>query len=479
LAFDTDVVQRTARGALRTPSCGRGASQARRVLFVSYAFPPAGGVSVQRVTKFIKYLPSFGWSSSVLTVANPSVPMFDHSMSDEIPADTLVRRARTFEPSYATKSIVAASTAGETRGALSRVKGATKDIARKLSNLALQPDSQILWRPHALREGTKLLQEVPHDLIFATGPPFSSFLLGRTLAKRAKLPLILDYRDEWNFTTYWENKRTGRLESFVQARMQRSVLRAADMLLATTAATADELKRNVAAAGGSADVAYIYNGFDPPDYPTVDDSQQPRVDYGHGVDLFRMAFVGTLWNLTPISPLVEAIKALTSRSPELVARIELVVAGRRTAQQESILDALATTPIKLVRLPFVSHKEAIKLMCDSDALLLINADLPTTHRLVNAKTFEYMAARRPIFVIAPQGELWTLLRDLPGTILTEPGEPLRIADGLAVAIQRWQRRGGFERKDWDVSRFERRHLAGELAGILDGLAAGRRGAGTR
>ncbi len=80
----------------------------RRVLVVAYVFPPAGGAGVQRVTKFVKYLPEFGWDCSVLTVANPSVPVFDETLAKEIPESTVVRQARTLEPGYALKNAVSA-----------------------------------------------------------------------------------------------------------------------------------------------------------------------------------------------------------------------------------------------------------------------------------------------------------------------------------------------------------------------------------
>lgn len=452
------------RGGMPAPA------QPRRVLFIAYAFPPVGGVSVQRITKFVKYLPEFGWSSSVLTVANPSVPIFDESLMDEIPAGTLIRRARTLEPGYRFKSAVGASdAAAEPSGLAARAAKGVNSRVRHAVNKVLQPDSQILWRPFALREGSKLLREVRHDAIVATGPPFSSLLLGLTLSKRSGVPLIVDYRDEWGFMTYWENKNFGQIERVVQGRMQLHILKSADFVLATTPATADELRRLVAASGGTAGVDYIYNGFDPSDFSNAG-SSDAREDYGFGRDLYRLSFVGTLWNLTPIGPVVDAILALAARAPELVEKLEFVVAGRRTSQQEAELDRLASCGVRLVRLPFMPHKDAIKLMCRSDALLLINADLPNTQRLINAKTFEYMAARRPIFVTAPHGELWRLLRELPGTMLARPGDVDVIAANLESSIGDWRRGTVYDPGEWDLANYDRRHLAGRLASHLDPLA---------
>lgn len=463
-------VQAYISNVVATPATNSG--KPRRALFVAYAFPPVGGVSVQRVTKFIKYLPEFGWTSSVLTVANPSVPLMDDTLSKEIPPDTIIRRARTFEPGYRLKSAVAKSQASQSDSIVGRAATATRAMARKTFNLVMQPDPQILWRPHALREGLKLLREIPHDAIVATGPPFSSMMLAVTLSKRTGVPLIVDYRDEWSMMTYWENKNFGNISHFVQSRMQTHVLKSADFVLATTPSTAHELSSLVTAAKGHARTDFIYNGFDASDYPSPANASD-RVDYGNGTGLFRMSFAGTLWNVTPIGPVVDGILKLCEKAPDIAAKIELVIAGRRTAAQDDELDRLASTPVKLVRLSFLAHKDAIGLMCGSDALLLINADLPNANRLVNAKTFEYMAARKPIFVVAPQGDLWDMLGGIPNSSLARPEATDKIAENLEAAITRWQSGDLTDGVGFDLSKYERRHLTGRLAGILDRLVQSR------
>src|SRR4029453_3329548 len=104
----------------------------------------------------------------------------------------------------------------------------------------------------------KLLREVAHDAILVSAPPFSSFLIGTALAAGAGLPLVLDYRDEWNISSaYWENKRVGRLSQRLQQAMQRRVVRQASALLATTRASAAALEEGPREAGGGAFVPHI------------------------------------------------------------------------------------------------------------------------------------------------------------------------------------------------------------------------------
>src|SRR5262245_29395997 len=100
---------------------------AKRVLFVSYLFPPVGGVGTQRVTKFVKYLPQFGWQTSVLTVSNPSVPLLDESLLADIPPGTIIRRAKTYEPGYSLKKAI--SGGGQKGSAGNRVVKLLKGLA--------------------------------------------------------------------------------------------------------------------------------------------------------------------------------------------------------------------------------------------------------------------------------------------------------------------------------------------------------------
>lgn len=445
------------------------ASHPRRVLFVSYLFPPVGGVGVQRVTKFVKFLPEFGWQSSVLTVANPSVPLNDESLLKDIPAGTILRRAKTYEPGYALKQAVAA---GADRSG-NRLLGAVKSAARRVANLLLQPDPQILWHPRAYRSGLNLLQSVRHEAIVATGPPFSSLLLGARLSRRTGLPLILDYRDEWDISnTYWENKGQGWLANAIQAHQQARVMRAAKVLLATTPSSASVIEETARRAGSQAESTFIYNGFDPGDFPA---SSTLKRDFGHGTERFRLAFIGTLWNLNSIEPVVEALQQFAARSPHLAAGTELLLAGRRTADQEAILDRLRATPLAITRLPFVSHGEAVELMQSADSLLMLNADLPKTERIINAKTFEYMAAKRPLFVVAPEGDVWDVVRDLPGTILCRPRDREEIVKKLEFASERYRCGVRYEDAHWGIRRFHRRTLTEEFAKLLDSVMTNKRG----
>ncbi len=443
----------------------------KRVLLVAYLFPPTGGAGVQRAAKFVKYLPQHGWSPSVLTVSNPSVPVFDDSLTADIADGTIIRRAKTLEPGYALKQAVSASQEQQNCKP-SFVKRTIKNVARAAGNFVLQPDSQILWLPDAIREGLRLLDEIHHDAIMVTAPPYSSFLVGATLSRRTGIPLVLDYRDEWDISNaYWENKQKEPVSRWIQARMQRSVVRAASALIATTQSSADSLAKIAQTAGSAASVSHIYNGFDADDF-TSQVSTSTNTATSTSPRRYRLSYVGTLWNLTSVEPLVKAVQELSRRAPRLAEQLEIVFVGRRTGPQDQLLDQLHGLPCELIRHDYLDHPAAVELMQSSDGLVVLMSDVPHAGRVVPAKIFEYMAARRSILSITPAGEVSQIFSGCPLAHLHVPSDIDGIVETLSLEIQRHQDNLSFDSPIWDADRFNREHLAGELADVLDGVLDG-------
>lgn len=449
-------------------------TEQRRVLLVAYQFPPVGGAGVQRVAKFTKYLPRHHWDVSVLTVSNPSVPVADPSLAAEIPAETLFCRAPSWEPGYGWKKSLNAAAAPTSRWA--RAKGQVRQALKKLATVALQPDPQILWVPQAIRYGLKLLKEVPHQAIMVSGPPFSAFLVGAELSRRSSLPLVLDYHDEWSISNrYWENKSSDGLSRRIQTWMQQRVLRQASLVLATTRRSVASLQDEVARCGRAIPVRCLYNGFDAEDLPAIAEdagaagmssSNVPADSTRRDSSMFRLAHIGTLWNLTTARPLIEAIERLAVDRADLAARLELEIVGRCTPEEETLLQRIERLPCRLLRRDYVDHPLAVEAMGQADQLCLLLADVPGAERVVPAKVFEYLATGRELLAIAPPGEVTELLRGQAGVAQFAPHDVAGIAAHLVRRLEAATPGQLFPR---ELARFERQHQASELADLLDQL----------
>ena len=426
---------------------------ASRVLMVCYAFPPTGGGGVQRSVKFVKYLPEFGWRPTVLTVSNPSVPVQDSDLASEVDPTIEVIRARTLEPSYSAKQRVVAS------GDSSRFS--IKSVARGAAMMLLQPDPQVLWNPFAYQAAKKHLRRVPHDAIYVTGPPFSSFLIGRKLKQKFNLPLVVDFRDEWLLAIkYLENHQRGSFSHGRQVAMMRKVLRSADAVLATTQASATELRRYTEQVGGHAKVQCVYNGYDEDDFGSAPMSDERRA--GTESRRLRIVYTGTLWNLTDISPLVQSLLSLASTSADAASKIELVIAGRLAPEQQALVDQIDETPIEVRCCGYLPHRESVALARSADLLLLLLSDQPGAERVVPAKLFEYLAIGKPILAICGAGETKQLLKQAEQKFNFSPNDQ----EGIANFIRSYLDQPPSFTLARNIKRFSRRELTQQLADVL-------------
>jgi hypothetical protein len=205
----------------------------------------------------------------------------------------------------------------------------------------------------------------------------------------------------------------------------------------------------------------IYNGFD------ADDFQHfiPRAVRRKRV---RLVYVGTLWNLTDVSPLVTAVERLVARNPTLAQRLEISIVGRRTAKQERWLDRLEQTPVRILRQGYVDHATAICEMREADVLCLLLADADGAERVVPAKLFEYLAANRTILAIVPPGEAQGILREQRHCHVCHPAEPDCIVSHLEQVVRVAEQPAA--RVVAQPHQYSRAHQAAELAEILDTVA---------
>lgn len=437
-----------------------------RVLLIAYSFPPVGGAGVQRPVKWVKYLQRSGWDVTVLTPSNPSVPVIDESLLREVPPETQFIRPATWEPDYRVKQQLAGkgdATASPRRWQPGRwVKG----LVRSAIKLGLQPDPQILWYPNAVSAATQTLRRVKHDAILCTAPPYSSFLIGRRLKQRFGLPLILDYRDEWDLSSrYLEHASRDRWSGFIQERQQAAVLRSADAVLATTQASIDHLQQRLDRLQHAARTACIYNGFDAEDFEP--DSAARPVE-PKAPNSFRLVYTGTLWNLTDVAPLVTAIERLQQTAPALAARLEFVSVGRKTPDQLAILQRLTHTDCRWINRDYCDHAEVLSWLDSADALCLLLSDVPGAERVVPAKLFEYLASRKELLAIVPAGEAASIVARCAAASHMSPQDSSDICAWLLDRLQTGSRRCS----DADVSlidEFSRERQTAQLVELLNDL----------
>lgn len=420
-----------------------------RTLVVSYVFPPVGGAGVQRVTKLVKYLPLHGIHADVLTAKDPSVPLQDESLLRDIPAQTQVLRARTFEPGYGAKELAWRTVANERTGRTMALKGRAVAMGRRL----LIPDPQLLWLPAAqLALARRLTGSQPDDVIFISGPPFSQFLLAGLSRLRRGTAVVLDYRDEWTMTSSaYEMSAATQLNH----KLESAVLRCAH---AVTTAT-EEFRQALLARFSWLEPSRVHtipNGYDPDDFPAT--LPQPARDR------FVLTYSGTVFRLTSAAGFLEGVRRLHVLEPELAKLLEIRFVGRIVDTEARHFEG--SEALGVTRFGYVEHTSALAHLAQSHAALCILDEVDGVERIYPAKIFEIMRLGRPCLALTPEGALSSLVRRHRLGEVVPPRDPGAVASALSRLLREFRDDAASPHAPQDIERFNRRAQAAEFASVF-------------
>jgi glycosyltransferase involved in cell wall biosynthesis len=376
----------------------------------------------------------------VFTVKNPPVPVNDTSLLREIPENVPVYYTRTLEPGYSLQ-----------KKAEDRRKGAGSKAARLVKKL-LFPDRHVLWLPSALPRALSVARKWKVEAVLATMPPFSLCFLAAAVAGILKVPLILDFRDEWSgfyVRGYGPPNDTGPVwRGLVRLSEKWAVKRASAVVSASPL-----YKQRFLRLYGRYEDKYhwIPNGFDPADLKRAKEnvSQKAR-------EKIVFAYMGTLMGATSLAPFWRALEKLPSQT---ASRIKVMILGRVLEEELSHID---NHRFDVEIHGYLNHDEAIgEVSRNADVLLLTLADYPGANRVIPAKTYEYMALGKPVLLIAPSGVCGRIVRRKKMGIRISPHE----TDRLVKLLIQWTHRLP-EREPVSIQEYERSFLAGRFSDIL-------------
>ena len=432
----------------------------KKLLMVSALFSPAAGPGPVRSRKFARYLGEFGWEPTVLTARETTGTAVDADPQDALPVRLV--KARFPDPVTVVKNILGLDPDRDTGGQLtvggpsaasirSRIiMGGTRFVKQWIAF----PDHMVTWIPFAVLAGLRELKSGRYDAIYSTSPPATNHLVACILKRLSGLPWVADYRDLWSQDTFQDrNSRRRKAESH----LERRVMRGADHLVTVNQPLADllcELHE-----GGGTGVAVIPNGFDPEDIT----GELPVIG-----DRLVFTYTGYLYGL--------------KRSPRALLEVLDRMVGSGDVEEKDVLVRLYCDwepgleeitsdlmhPGLLEVNPLVSRDEALLRQRESTALLHLMLDDPNDSMGHGSKIFEYFAAERPILVWAPHGGI---IRDLVSS--TGTGEVATSKAELEGILRRWtaEFKGSgavpYSPVAGEVEMYDRRHLTGELAKVLD------------
>ncbi len=435
----------------------------KRVLVVTYYWPPSGGSGVQRWVKFAKYLPQEGWQPVIYTPENPEYTAIDHTLEAEIPHSVEIIRRPITEPYDIYRKLMGKGastdmktlTAGASGGAVTEISSGRKSFKQRLSlwirgNLFV-PDPRVGWVKPSVRFLKKYLAEHPVDVIVTTGPPHSMHLIGQRLHKELGIPWIPDFRDPWSRMYYLKHlPMSARTWRRLRA-MEQSVLDDCSTVLAVTPLVQEEFQAQT-----KTPVAMITNGYDGGDF---DQAVEPD-GFFNVVHTGLFAADGNPLNLWKAL----GLKAWADADFKAALRLRLVGKVDR-----EVYDAIAEAGLKdnVIDLGYRDHLTAVREQLAATVLVLPLRNDPEYRPILPGKLFEYLASRRPVLGIGQEdGAMARVLADT-GAGVTAGWENLEaMRDFIDKAWEQFKA-GGVPPVQGDIDRFSRRSLTRELAALLE------------
>jgi len=426
----------------------------KKVLIITYYFPPAGGPGVQRWLKFVKYLPDFGFQPVVYIPENPTYPIVDEALVSEISDKAIIIRKKIFEP-YGLASVFSKNKTKKISSGI--IPGKKKQsFLEKLflwirGNIFI-PDARVLWVKPSVAFLEKYIAENNIETIITSGPPHSLHLIGLQLKDKLKINWIADFRDPWTTIGYHKSLRLSDSAVKKHKDLESKVLKTADRILVTSKTTKTEFQTLT-----SKPIDVITNGYD------VENIVKPPLD-----SKFSMAHIGSFLSDRNPRILWKSLKELTKENPDFAKDFELKLIG---AVSKEILDAI--DEFKLAKyvnnLGYVSHKEAIAHQRKSQVLLLIEINSEETKSIIPGKLFEYMVSERPILAIGPQDSDFAeiIMATNTGVFFTyEEKEKLKTQ---ILEYYKQFSEGKLRSHPIGLQQYSRKNLTSELAKILNNI----------
>lgn len=429
----------------------------KKVLIITYYWPPSGGSGVQRWLKFAKYLPDFGWEPYIFTPENPSFAIRDESLLKDVPPSAEVLKLPIWEPYdiFIRLSALAGNKRREAKPTSLLAGGSLfQNISTWIRGNLFIPDPKRFWVKPSVRFLQDFVKDNKIGTVITTGPPHSMHLIGYKLKRSLpSIRWIADFRDPWSEWGFLDSIKTGGLARRIHRRLEARVLKSADVLITITPFYVRQLS---ALAGRK--VNLITNGFDENDFAGIHYQRSPH---------FIIRHVGIVNELCNPRPFMAALRRLAERNAEFAREVRMEFIGevhpafRGTVEQDPVLSRFT---VFTGNLPFT---QLMPRYGDASLLLIVLHGYKDAEGYMPGKLFEYLATGISVLGIGPvHGDAAALLKENGAgqMIAAEDGDA--IEQYLVSAFDSWKRGDGRKSLTDAVMKYSRRELTRSLVDLF-------------
>ena len=441
----------------------------KKILIISYYWPPAGGPGVQRWLKFVKYLPDFGWEPTVFIPENPSYPIVDETLQKDVPKNLKMIKTKIWEPYQLAEKF------GKDN---KKFKAGQFDVGENQSWKAklsifvrgnfFIPDARVFWVKPSVEFLEKYLKVNHYDVLVTTGPPHSLHLIGLNLKKKLpNLKWIADFRDPWTEISYYKHLKLTKIADKKHRKLESEVFKNADITLATSYTDAENFRKK------GANAFCITNGFD---FEVNSESREvvksqikdnlTTLQLHDFTEKVTLSYIGVLEQLRNPEILWETLNDLVQENADFKNDFELKFVGK---SDDKILQKIESSPLKnnLTNLGYQTHDVALKHMQDSTVLLMTNFPQESSKGIIPGKIFEYLATGKTILSFGPKdADVEKILIETKAGKHFGYDEKENLKKFILESYENWKS-GTLNQNAENIEQFSRKNLTQKLVDLMN------------
>lgn len=440
----------------------------KKVLIITYYWPPSGGAGVQRWLKFTKYLRDYGWEPVIYTPENPESPNTDSSLEKDLPKNLTVIKTKIWEPYNFYKVFIGQKKDQKINAAFlteSKKPKKFEKIAVWIRGNFFIPDARKFWVKPSIKYLQDYLNKTPVDAIISTGPPHSMHLIALGLKKKLNIPWMADFRDPWTNIDFYSKLMLTSFADHKHKRLELEVLNKADIVTCVGKTWLDELAQiyNLQfTIHNSEKFRFISNGYDPDDYS----DEKAEID-----KKFSIVYIGTLDKSRNPGILWKTLSDIVKKNAGFANDLQIKLVGKTDIAVTEDIENNGLSSY-LEKIPYLTHAEVAQVQKKSQVLLLLINNTPNAMGITTGKFFEYLAAKRPILCIGPKGgDADKILSETNGGLISgyEDSQPL---EANILYFYNKYKQGNLYCESVNIEKYSRKMLTGEVADVLNSISDG-------
>jgi glycosyltransferase involved in cell wall biosynthesis len=439
----------------------------KKVLILTYYWPPAGGAGVQRWLKFVKYMRHFGWEPVVYTAENGEMPVIDQSLEKDVPDNLTVIKTPIWEPYTFYKRFIGRKKEDKINASFlseNKKTGLAEKISVWIRGNFFIPDARLFWVKPSIRHLKEYIEKNNIQYIISSGPPHSMHLIALGLVKRfPQLKWVADFRDPWTNIDFYDKLMLTWMADRKHHRQEQSVLKHAHSVISVGQTMSDELREIYIRAGGRHPDKFkvITNGFDEEDTTKgLSDSYREEKD-----KKFSFAHIGTLVKDRNPEVLWKVLNELVQENVAFRNQMEIKLVGKVDIFVKEQIEKWQLSSF-INKIDYLNHDKVIEEQQRSKVLLLLVNNTKNAKGILTGKFFEYLASGTPILAIGPKdGDLAKILHETNAGFISDFEDEQALKENILTLFTG----GQVERNEKAIEKYSRKKLTATLCDVLSSL----------